>query len=153
MMAHKKLGLNTVLFIVDGLWGGTEAIEKAVKWNSAPFSNSWPNSIFVAQDQVAIESVCLDFLRAEALVNPTFKNRPLFPAVDDYLHQAADKSNWPKGIIYDPDADGIIISSLGVHEHWNNSSDKQYSQDLSSSKNGIDLVSVPASLVKHSEKK
>ena len=149
MMAHKKLGLNTVLFVVDGLWGGTEAIEKAVKWNSAPFNNSWPNSIFIAQDQVAIESVCLDFLRAEALVNPTFKNRPLFPAVDDYLHQAADKSNWPKGIIYDPDADGVIISSLGVHEHWNNSSNKQYTQNLSLSGNGIDLVSFPANLVKH----
>ena len=149
MMAHKKLGLNTVLFIVDGLWGGTEAIEKAVKWNSAPFNNSWPNSIFIAQDQVAIESVCLDFLRAEALVNPAFKNRPLFPAVDDYLHQAADKSNWPKGIIYNPDADGVIISSLGVHEHWNNSINKQYTQNLSLSGNGIDLVSFPANLVKH----
>jgi hypothetical protein len=152
MMAHKKLGLNTVLFIVDGLWGGTEAIEKPVKWNSAPFNNSWPNSFFIAQDQVAIESVCLDFLRAEALVNPAFKNRPLFPAVDDYLHQAADKSNWPQGIIYDPDADGVVISSLGVHEHWNNSADKQYTQNLSSSKNGIDLVSVPANQVIHSGK-
>jgi len=154
MMGHKKLGLNTVLFIVDGLWGGTEAVEKAVKWNSAPFNNSWPNSFFIAQDQVAIESVCLDFLRAEALVNPTFKNRPLFPAVDDYLHQASDQSNWPQGISYDPEADGVAISSsLGVHEHWNNSNDKQYSQNLSFSAKGIDLVSVPADLVKHSGKR
>jgi hypothetical protein len=149
MMGHKKLGLNTVLFVVDGLWGGTEAIEKAVKWNSAPFKNSWPNSLFVAQDQVAIESVCFDFLRAEALVNPTFKNRPLFPAVDDYLHQAADKKNWLNGVVYDPEADGTPIPSLGIHEHWNNSTDKQYAQNLSSSANGIDLVSVPESLVKH----
>ena len=134
---------------MDGLWGGTEAIEKAVKWNSAPFNGSWPNSIFIAQDQVAIESVCLDFQRAEALVNPAFKNRPLFPAVDDYLHQAADKSNWAQGIIYDPDADGVVISTLGVPEHWNNSTDKQYTLNLSSSGNGIDLVSVPAKLVKH----
>jgi len=150
MMGHKKLGLNTVLFIVDGLWGGTEAVEKAVKWNSAPFNNAWPNSFFIAQDQVAIESVCFDFLRTEAAVNPTFKNRPLFPAVDDYLHQAADKSNWPQGIIYDPEGDGVAIaSSLGVHEHWNNSTDKQYSRDLSPSGKGIDLVSVPENLVKH----
>jgi hypothetical protein len=153
MMGHKKLGLNTVLFVVDGLWGGTEAVEKAVKWNSAPFNNHWPNSIFVAQDQVAIESVCFDFLRAEALVNPIFKNRPLFPAVDDYLHQAADKSNWPQGITYDPEGDGVAISgSLGVHEHWNNSTDKQYKQNISKSKKGIDLVSLPAKLVKHKKR-
>jgi hypothetical protein len=152
MMGHKKLGLNTVLFIVDGLWGGIEAVSEAVRWNSAPFDTAWPNSIFIAQDQVAIESVCFDFLRAEALVNTRFKNRPLFPAVDDYLHQAADKSNWPIGIIYDPEADGVAISSLGVHEHWNNSKDKQYTCNLSPSGTGIDLVSLPAILVKHNRK-
>ena len=152
MMAHKKLGLNTVLFVVDGLWGGTEAVEKAVKWNSAPFNSDWPNSILIAQDQVAIESVCFDFLRAEALVNPIFKNRPLFPAVDDYLHQAADKQNWPQGIVYDPEADGEpVASSLGIHEHWNNSTDKQYSKNLSQKGKGIELVSVPSNLVKHND--
>ncbi|MDA3927667.1 MAG: DUF362 domain-containing protein [Prolixibacteraceae bacterium] len=154
MMGHEKLGLNTVLFIVDGLWGGTEAVEPPVKWNSAPFNNDWPNSFFIAQDQVAIESVCLDFLRAEALVNPAFKKRPLFPAVDDYLHQAADKTNWPEDIIYDPEADGVpISSSLGVHEHWNNSTDKQYTQNLFSSEDGIDLVAVPENMVEHIPKK
>lgn len=153
MMGHEKLGLNTVLFVVDGLWGGTEAIEKAVKWQSAPFNNSWPNSLLVAQDQVAIESVCLDFLRAEAKVNPTFKNRPLFPAVDDYLHQAADKENWPTDIVYDPEGDGKPIPvSLGVHEHWNNATDKQYTQNLTALGSGIDLVSIPQTMVKNSKK-
>jgi hypothetical protein len=153
MMGHEKLGLNTLLFVVDGLWGGTEAIEKSVEWNSAPFNNSWPNSIFIAQDQVAIESVCFDFLRAEALVNPTFKNRPLFPAVDDYLHQAADKKNWPELVTYDPEGDGTPIpKTLGVHVHWNNSTDKQYSRNLSKKGNGIELISVPENLVKHNGK-
>ncbi|MBN1926281.1 MAG: DUF362 domain-containing protein [Prolixibacteraceae bacterium] len=152
MMGHEKLGINTVLFVVDGLWGGTEAIEKAVKWQSKPFNNSWPNSIFVAQDQVAIESVCLDFLRAEARANPIFKNRPLFPAVDDYLHQAADKDNWPTDIVYDPEGDGTEISaSLGVHEHWNNSTDKQYTQNLKATGKGIHLVTIPESIVKNSK--
>ena len=87
---------------------------------------------------MAIESVCFDFLRAEALVNPTFKNRPLFPAVDDYLHQAADKQNWPQGLVYDPEADGVpVASSLGIHEHWNNSTDKQYNKNLGKSGEGI----------------
>jgi len=141
IMGHEKLGRNTVLFIVDGLWGGVEATDRAYKWKSAPFNNDWPNSLFVSQDEVAIESVCLDFLRAEALVNTAFKNRPLFPAIDDYLHQAADKANWPKGITYDPEGDGTEMpSSLGVHEHWNNSTDKQYTRNLGTG-NGIELIS------------
>jgi hypothetical protein len=141
LMGHEKLGRNTVLFIVDGLWGGVEATERGYKWKSAPFNNDWPNSLFVSQDEVALESVCLDFLRAEALVNTAFKNRPFFPAVDDYLHQAADKANWPKGVTYDPEGDGTPIpASLGVHEHWNNSTDKQYTRNLGTG-NGIELIS------------
>lgn len=141
LMGHEKLGRNTVLFIVDGLWGGVEATERGYKWKSAPFNNDWPNSLFMSQDEVALESVCLDFLRAEALVNTAFKNRPFFPAVDDYLHQAADKANWAKGITYDPESDGTEMpASLGVHEHWNNSTDKQYTRNLGTG-NGIELIS------------
>ena len=141
LMGHEKLGRNTVLFIVDGLWGGVEATDRGYKWKSAPFNNDWPNSLFVSQDEVALESVCLDFLRAEALVNPAFQNRPFFPAVDDYLHQAADKANWAKGITYDPEDDGTEMpASLGVHEHWNNATDKQYSLNLGIG-NGIELIS------------
>lgn len=141
LMGHEKLGRNTVLFIVDGLWGGVEATQRGYKWQSAPFNNAWPNSLFVSQDEVALESVCLDFLRAEALVNTAFNNRPFFPAVDDYLHQAADKANWAKGITYDPEGDGTEIpASLGVHEHWNNSVDKQYTRNLGTG-NGIELIS------------
>lgn len=141
LIGHEKLGRNTVLFIVDGLWGGVEATDRGYKWKSAPFNNDWPNSLFASQDEVAIESVCLDFLRAEALVNTAFKNRPFFPAVDDYLHQAADKANWAEGISYDPEGDGTEMpASLGVHEHWNNSTDKQYSRNLGTG-NGIELIS------------
>jgi hypothetical protein len=141
LIGHEKLGGNTVLFMVDGLWGGVEATDRGYKWKSAPFNNDWPNSLFVSQDEVALESVCLDFLRAEAKVNTAFQNRPFFPAVDDYLHQAADKKNWAKGIIYDPEGDGTEMpSSLGVHEHWNNATDKQYTRNLGTG-NGIELIS------------
>lgn len=148
LIGHEKLGGNTLLFIVDGLWGGPEAVDKPVKWKMAPFNNDWPNSMLISQDEVALESVCLDFLRQEASLNTGFKNRPFFGAVDDYLHQAADKANWPTNIVYDPEGDGTPIGSLGVHEHWNNSTDKQYSRNLKTGQ-GIDLVSSPNSFVQH----
>lgn len=130
-MGHKKLGLNTVLFIVDGLWGGVEATDMPVWWESEPFNGDFPNSLFVSQDAVALESVCLDFLRAEADVNDLFNDRPFFPAIDDHLHQAASKENWAAGITYDPEGDGTEMpASIGVHEHWNNPYDKQYTKNL-----------------------
>ncbi len=147
IMAHEKLGGNTVLFIVDGLWGGTEAVEKPVKWNMPPFNGDWPNSIFASQDQVALESVCFDFLRNE-FTDPSGpgKARPWMGGADDHLHQAADSIFWPEGLIYDPENDGIPTGSLGIHEHWNNMADKQYSRNLGYDF-GIELVSTDASLV------
>ncbi|MCB8998895.1 MAG: DUF362 domain-containing protein [Bacteroidales bacterium] len=150
LMGHEKLGGNTVLFVVDGLWGGIEATDMAVKWKMAPFNNDWPNSLFMSQDEIALESVCLDFLRAEADKNTAFKDRPFFPGIDDYLHQGADKANWPAGLSYDPEGDGSEMpSSLGIHEHWNDPVKKQYTRDLYTNGTGIDLVSIPESLVAH----
>jgi hypothetical protein len=143
LMGHEKLGRNSLIFIVDGLWGGIEATDMAVKWKTAPFNNDWPSSIFISQDEVAVESVCLDFLRAEANINTAFKNRPFFPAVDDYLHQAADQANWPAGFTYDPEGDGTPMpASLGVHEHWNNDTDHKYTKNLSTDGKGIELVEI-----------
>ena len=115
----------------------------------APFNSNWGNSIFISQDQVALESVCYDFLRTEW--NGTYSHDPAnnrlgniakYKGVDDYLHQAADPANWPKGIIYDPDNSGKPLPSLGVHEHWNNPVNKQYSRNLGKSY-GIELISIP----------
>lgn len=61
------------------------------------------------------------------------------PGVDDYLHQAADPKYWPAGIVYAPNGDNIPMKGLGVHEHWNNPMDKQYSRNLGKGE-GIDLV-------------
>ncbi|MFC2089499.1 sugar-binding protein [Bacteroidota bacterium] len=148
LMGSSVLGGNTLLFLVDGLWSGTEAIKYPVKWTMAPFDNDWPSSIFISLDQVALESVCFDFLRHEAEVgSELFYDRPNFAqGVDDYLHQAADSENWPEGIIYDPDNSGTPIGSLGIHEHWNNPGQKQYSRNLGD-KNGIELLAIPESLV------
>ena len=144
-MGSKYLGRNTLLNIVDGLWGGPEATKAPVKWLMEPFNNDWPNSIFVSLDQVALESVCFDLLRSESNVGlPDWRNRPNFAqGVDDYLHQAASSKNWPEGIIYDPDNSGTPIPSLGVHEHWNNPAEKKYSGDLGKAE-GIELVKILA---------
>ena len=149
IMAHDQLGGKTALYFVDGLWGGVNAEGNPVKWRMPPFNNDWPNSFFLSLDPVAIESVGYDFLYEEFDENhPTeginvlgFEHGPFprFPATDDYLHQAADTSQRPKDFMYDPENDGTTFGSLGTHEHWNNSTDKQYSRDLGDGK-GIELI-------------
>jgi hypothetical protein len=68
LMGHRKLGGNTLLCVVDGLWGGSNAGAKPSKYSMAPFNNDYPSSVFMSQDQVAIESVCLDFLQGMYLL-------------------------------------------------------------------------------------
>jgi hypothetical protein len=152
MMGNKYLGGNTLLFIVDGLvsaekdWDGP-----AIKFKMAPFNNSYPASIFMSLDQVALESVCFDFLRTEFDTSLHYghkSNSPyIYGAVDDYLHQAADTNNWPVGIKYKPNGDGKTIASLGAHEHWNNATDKQYSRNLDAiNGKGIELFKISFSM-------
>ena len=133
LMEHKDLGEKTMLFIVDGIWGGDLPVCEPVKWQIEPFNDDWPNSIMVSQDHVAIESVGIDFVRAQ------FDDYADMLGADDYLQQAADSANWADGIVYDPEGDGEIIASLGVHEHWNNDIDKEYSRNLGIG-DGIELV-------------
>jgi hypothetical protein len=155
LMGHKMVGRNTMLILVDGLYAGPEATWPADKWNMEPFAGDWTSSLFASMDQVALESVCFDFLRTEYL-NKTVKdsrgnnqtiNFPnMAPGVDDYLEQAADPSKWPENITYDPEDDGEPLTSLGTHEHWNGTETMQYSRNLGLDQ-GIELVSIPADLV------
>ena len=141
LMGDKYLGGNTILFLVDGLWGSSEANDPPRKFQMSPFNNDWTSSIFMSQDQVALESVCFDFLKAEYTADrkPFYGDYPQMAACDDYINQAADSSYWPKGFKYDPENDVTSISSLGCCEHWNNQEDKQYSRNLNSG-DGIELV-------------
>ncbi len=132
---HYKKGL---FYLMDALYSGSEATDPPRKFKMAPFNNDWSSSIFLSLDPVAIESVGFDFLRTEYDKDSRYPY-PVMPAVDDYLHQAADKSEWPEGITYDPEGDGTPIPSLGVHEHWNNATDMQYTRDLGTGE-GIELV-------------
>ena len=134
LMGHPELGGKTVLYLVDGLFAGRNWDSRPVKWNMAPFYGDWPSSVFVSQDPVAIDSVCYDFLRTE------WNDYPHYDGADDYLHEAALADNPPSGTFYDPGQDGVGLASLGAHEHWNNSSSKQYSRNLGMEV-GIELTS------------
>ena len=141
LMGHSKLGGKAVLYVVDGLWGGAGANLTPVKFKMAPFMNDWPSSLFMSQDPIALESVCYDILKAEFTADKHAETYPQMIGVDDHLHQAADSANWPAGVRYDPENDGTILGSLGVHEHWNNATAMEYSRNLGTG-NGIELVKV-----------
>jgi len=141
IMMHNLLSGKNLLMIVDGLYPSDEALAVPLKWSSIPFEDDWCSSIFMSLDPVAIESVCHDFLRTEYNGPTIATSRPNWFGVDDYLHQAADSSLWPEDIIYDPDDDGVLIASLGVHEHWNDSLNKQYTRNLETGE-GIELIKV-----------
>jgi hypothetical protein len=134
-MGHNHLGGKTILYMIDGIYaaprqGGDMTLSN--KWDSRPFRGNWTSSIFLSFDGVAIESVGLDFLRSE----PTMYN--VYGNVDNYLHEAAMANDPPSGVFYDPAGTGSRLESLGVHEHWNNEVDKQYSRNLSTGQ-GIEL--------------
>ena len=99
---------------MDGIWAGRNWEGIVEKWQMAPFNNDYPNSLFLSQDPVAIESVGFDFLLEEYKNKAENIKYPYISGVDDYLFQAADSSYWPEGIQYDPEGDGTILSSLGV---------------------------------------
>ncbi|HAL57681.1 MAG TPA: hypothetical protein DCP63_14725 [Bacteroidetes bacterium] len=139
LMGHKDLGEKSVLFLVDALWSGSEANDPPRKFSMSPFNNDWTSSVIVSQDQVALESVCFDFLKAEFTSTNPFGSYPQVVGADDHLLQAADSSYWPSDVRYDPENDGTPLASLGVFEHWNNPTDRQYSRNLRTG-NGIELV-------------
>ena len=142
-IGHKDLGGKTILYLIDGLWSSTNYGDPPWKWRTAPFNNSYPASIFASQDPVAIESVGFDFLYNEFYAgNPSRNAFPRYSGVDDFLHQAADSSNWPAGLKYDPEGDSSYLPrSMGVHEHWNNATDMEYTRNLGTGM-GIELVAL-----------
>jgi hypothetical protein len=150
LMGHPALGGKTLLCLVDGLFGGFYSESRPwLKWQMAPFNNDWPSSLFASQDPVAIDSVCYDFLLNEwpNIVNYGNTNMAsgvnLLGGAEDYLHEAAEANNPASGTFYDPGRTGSRLASLGVHEHWNNATNKQYSRNLGTGQ-GIELVALTA---------
>jgi len=127
LMEHKDIGGKTLLYLLDGLYGGLNKYDSlSKKWLMPPFSSNWPASIMMSLDVVAIDSVGQDFLRCERAL----QLHPLAGSIDSYLHEAALITNPPSGVVYDPDGDGPPVASLGVHEHWDDATNKQYSSNL-----------------------
>ncbi len=140
LMGHGQLGGKTLLYLIDGLYAGCHPYDHApLIWASEPFGNDWTNSIFASQDPVAIESVCLDIMQLEG--DPRLY--PQMAGADDYLHEAALADNPPSGTFYDPEHAGDVnsLSSLGVHEHWNDQVNMQYSRNLGTGE-GIELIRI-----------
>lgn len=140
LMGHAHLGGKTVLYLIDGLFSGKHPSDPVPrKMAMPPFNGDWAKSLFASQDPVAIDSVGFDFLWTE------YEDFPRRRGVDDYLHEAALAEKPPSGTYYDPDHATPVkrLPSLGVHEHWNNPQDKQYSRNLGRGP-GIELVAVKA---------
>ena len=131
---HQGMGGKTVLYLVDGIYAGKGWAGVPSTWSMTPFDGNWPSSLFVSMDEVAVDSVAFDFLSQQwadlALAAE---------GVQDYMHEMALANNPPSGTFYDPEHDGQAMASQGVHEHWNNPIDKQYTRNLGTG-NGIELV-------------
>jgi hypothetical protein len=135
-MGHKDMGAKAFLFLIDALYANDLVNGPPhLHWQMPPFSGSWPASVLVSQDGVAIDSVGIDFLRSEwpHIVDLAY--------CDNYLHEAARAEAPPSGSVYDPERDGTRLPSLGVHEHWNNATEKKYSRNLGTG-DGIELIYV-----------
>jgi hypothetical protein len=94
------------------------------------FNGDWTSSRLF-QDPVAIDSV-LRF-------STEWDDAPPGGTTIIWLRRTAD--NPPSGTFYDPDHQGHVtrLASLGVYEHWNNPTDKQYSRNLGTGK-GMELI-------------
>ncbi len=137
LMGHEHLGGKTVLYVLDALWGfhNNGGGYPPEVYAGPPFNDDYPSSLLVSQDPVAVDSVAFDFLSTK---------RVMYGEVDRYLHEAALADDPLSGVFYDPEGDGTGLESLGVHEHWNNPIDKQYSRNLGLGA-GIELVSTDPS--------
>lgn len=143
LMANANLGGKTVLYMLDAVIcapsEGASVTAENSKWQQAPFHGDYTSSIFLSQDPVAIDSVGADFLNNEPVV--TGCNRAAADVTNEnYLHEAGLLSETPSGTIY-TDGNGHTVTNLGVHEHWNNSSEKLYSRNLGEDE-GIELIKI-----------
>jgi hypothetical protein len=134
LIAHKHLGGKTLLSMIDFLYVAESQNIRVIKYQS--FGDQWCSSLFMSQDPVAIDSVGLDFIRNEPRAREC-RGKP-----ENYMHEAALAESPPSKTVYDPSQEGKPSGSLGVHEHWNNATDKQYSRNLGK-REGIELVRWP----------
>lgn len=146
LMGHWELGGKTVLYLIDGLFGGYYWEARPYKWDMPPFNGDWPSSVLASQDPVAIDSVGYDFVKAEWPDVVRYGHSPsakydMQGGAEDYLHEAALANDPCSGTFYDPDhpRDLVRLGSLGIHEHWDDAASKRYSRNLGTGE-GIELI-------------
>ena len=130
LVGHRHLGGKTMLYVLDGLYTAEHNEGNVFKW--ASFDDHWASSMLMSQDPLAIDSVALDLLSSEPRATQVRGH------ADNYLHEAAQAAKPPSGTAYNPDGSGAL-TSLGVHEHWNNATARKYSRNLGG-KEGIELI-------------
>ena len=59
--------------------------------------------------------------------------------ISDYQPHVFVLANQVENLVDDPENDGTPIGSSGIHEYWDNASDKQYSRELGYD-NGVDFL-------------
>lgn len=133
VLGHPEFYNRTMLYVIDAMYGG-ENQNTIVKF--ASFGDQYCSSLFLSQDPIALESVGLDFLRNEPNCD-----KFVFGYVDNSLHESAQADDPPSGMEYNPGNRAMGLESLGVHEHWNNSTDKQYTRNQGAGE-GIELYKV-----------
>jgi len=135
LIGHAHLGGKTLLFMIDALYGvedqNAELSPKSL-FQSAPFNNHWSSSLLLSQDPVALDSVGADILVNEPALISQSAVPPKDSTYQNYLHEAALADNPPSKTAYK-------LASLGVHDHWNNATEKKYSRNLGFSE-GIELI-------------
>jgi len=140
LQGHAHLGGKTLLYLIDGLYSGVHPDDlEPHRWDFSPFDGDWTSSLFASQDPIALDSVCFDFMQEEG--DPRLY--PQQPGADDYLHEGVLANDPLSETFYDPDHEGDVqrLQSLGVHEHWNNPVDMQYSRNLGTGE-GIELIRI-----------
>lgn len=155
LASSPHLGAKTILYVLDGLYSGRKWRSYPLHFPNPPFNNrvtpyenpDWPASILASMDGVALDSVGLDILYAESKNNLDEHGHPrilIRSNADDYLFEMAEADHPPSGTVYKQN--GKIVTSLGVHEHWDGDTTMRYSRNLDPEYGkGIELVYFPMS--------
>ncbi len=153
LAASPNLGAKTILFLLDGLYCGRKWQSYPQHFPNPPFNNrvepyensDWPASLLVSMDGVALDSVGLDILLAQTKNNNDEQGRPrilIRANADDYLFEMAEPDHAPSGTVYMQG--GKAVTSLGVHERWDDDATKRYSRNLDPIHGtGIELLYLP----------
>lgn len=153
LAASPNLGAKTILYLLDGLYCGRRHQSYPLHFPNPPFNNrvapyanpEWPSSILASLDGVALDSVGLDILYSQSKNNLDENHHPrimIRENADDYLQEEALANHPPSGTKYMQN--GHPVPSLGVTEHWDSDSSRQYSRNKDpKSGRGIELVYLP----------